>query len=156
MENTNWIKLEFPSDTRNVGFARTALALFASQLDWTLDELEDIKVAVSEAVSNCVIHGYRLQEGLIKIEASHRDDTLEIVIEDSGAGIADVELAKQTGYTSIPEERMGGLGFTFMHEYMDEVRVSSQVDAGTKIRMVKKVPPARELKWQRKWTRQEN
>ncbi len=115
------------------------MALFASQLDWTLDELEDIKVAVSEAVSNCVIHGYRLQEGLIKIEASHRDDTLEIVIEDSGAGIADVELAKQTGYTSIPEERMG-LGFTFMHEYMDEVRVSSQVDAGTKIRMVKKVP----------------
>ncbi len=139
MENTNWIKLEFPSDTRNVGFARTALALFASQLDWTLDELEDIKVAVSEAVSNCVIHGYRLREGLIKIEASHSNGTLEIIIEDSGLGIADVELAKETGYTSIPEERMG-LGFTFMHEYMDEVQVSSEVDTGTKIRMVKKVP----------------
>jgi len=70
MENRNWIKLEFPSDSRNVGFARTAVALFASQLDWTLDELEDIKVAVSEAVSNCVIHAYRLEEGLVKLEVS--------------------------------------------------------------------------------------
>lgn len=139
MENTNWVRLEFPSDTRNVGFARTALALFSSQLDWTLDELEDIKVAVSEAVSNCVIHAYNLEGGSIKITASHDGRTLEIVIEDSGSGIADIELAKETGYTSVPEERMG-LGFTFMHEYMDQVQVFSEVNKGTKIKMVKKVP----------------
>jgi|SRR5690554_2364217 stage II sporulation protein AB (anti-sigma F factor) len=139
MENRNWIKLEFPSDSRNVGFARTAVALFASQLDWTLDELEDIKVAVSEAVSNCVIHAYRLEEGLVKLEVSHDGSSLEILVEDSGVGIPDIELARETGYTSVPEERMG-LGFTFMHEYMDEVQVYSEVDKGTRVRMVKKVP----------------
>ncbi len=138
MISTNWIKLEIPSDTRNVAFARTAVALFASQLDWTLDELEDIKVAVSEAVSNSVIHGYGLQEGLIKIAVSYTGPELSIVIEDFGRGIADIEQAQEVGFTSIPEERMG-LGFTFMHEYMDEVRVSSQVDTGTTVTMIKRV-----------------
>lgn len=138
MTSTNWIKLEIPSDTRNVAFARTALALFASQLDWTLDELEDIKVAVSEAVSNSVIHGYQLREGIIEISASYAGSELTIVIEDFGQGISDLELAQETGYTSIPEERMG-LGFTFMHEYMDEVLVASQVQKGTKVTMIKRV-----------------
>ena len=112
--------------------------MFASQLDWTLDELEDIKVAVSEAVSNSVIHGYGLQEGLIKIAVSYTGPELSIVIEDFGRGIADIEQAQEVGFTSIPEERMG-LGFTFMHEYMDEVRVSSQVDTGTTVTMIKRV-----------------
>lgn len=138
MTNTNWIKLEIPSDTRNVAFARTALAVFASQLDWTLDELEDIKVAVSEAVSNSVIHGYELQEGVVKIEVSYEGTEMQIVIEDFGKGIADIEQAQETGFTSIPEERMG-LGFTFMHEYMDEVLVSSKLGVGTKVTMIKRV-----------------
>ncbi|NLL43409.1 MAG: anti-sigma F factor [Firmicutes bacterium] len=138
MTTTNWIKLEIPSDTRNVAFARTAVALFASQLDWTLDELEDIKVAVSEAVSNSVIHGYALQEGLVKIEASYEGPKLSIIIEDFGQGIADIEQAQEVGFTSIPEERMG-LGFTFMHEYMDQVLVASEVDKGTKVTMIKRV-----------------
>lgn len=138
MTTTNWIKLEIPSDTRNVAFARTAVALFASQLDWTLDELEDIKVAVSEAVSNSVIHGYGLQEGLVKIEASYEGPKLSIIIEDFGQGIADIEQAQEVGFTSIPEERMG-LGFTFMHEYMDQVLVASEVDKGTKVTMIKRV-----------------
>lgn len=138
MISTNWVKLEIPSDTRNVAFARTALALFASQLDWTLDELEDIKLAVSEAVSNSVIHGYRHLEGIIKIEASYLGAELTIVIEDFGQGIADIEQAQETGFSSIPEERMG-LGFTFMHEYMDKVLVSSQIQKGTKVTMIKKV-----------------
>ncbi|NMB02641.1 MAG: anti-sigma F factor [Firmicutes bacterium] len=138
MASTNWIKLEIPSDTRNVAFARTTLALFASQLDWTLDELEDIKVAVSEAVSNSIIHGYQLQEGVVHIDASYVDNELTIVVEDFGQGIADIEQAQETGYTSIPEERMG-LGFTFMHEYMDEVLVSSQVHKGTKVTLIKRV-----------------
>lgn len=140
MENTNWIKLEFPSDTRNVAFARAAIALFASQLDWTLDELEDIKVAVSEAISNSVIHGYQLQEGTVEVQASYADNVLTIVIEDFGQGIADIEQAKETGFSSIPEERMG-LGFTFMYEYMDEVFVSSQIQKGTKVTMQKRVHP---------------
>lgn len=138
MTNTNWIKLEIPSDTRNVAFARTAVALFASQLDWTLDELEDIKVAVSEAVSNSVIHGYELRDGLVRIEVSYTGPELSITIQDFGQGIADIEQAQEVGYTSIPEERMG-LGFTFMHEYMDEVLVASQVEKGTTVTMIKRV-----------------
>jgi stage II sporulation protein AB (anti-sigma F factor) len=138
MTTTNWIKLEIPSDTRNVAFARTAVALFASQLDWTLDELEDIKVAVSEAVSNSVIHGYSLQEGVVIVEARYEGPELSISIEDFGQGIADIEQAQEVGFTSIPEERMG-LGFTFMHEYMDQVLVASEVGKGTKVTMVKRV-----------------
>lgn len=138
MTKKNWVKFEFASDTRNVAFARTALALFASQLEWTLDEIEDIKVAVSEAVSNSVIHGYVLKQGTIIIEASYEENTLNISIEDFGQGIADIAQAKETGYSSIPEERMG-LGFTFMYEYMDEVFVSSEVQKGTKVIMRKRV-----------------
>lgn len=141
MESTNWIKLEFPSDTRNVAFARTALALFAAQLDWTLDELEDIKVAVSEAISNSIIHGYQLQAGIVYVEASHSGQIMEITVEDFGQGISDVEQATETGYSSIPDERMG-LGFTFMYEYMDEVRIISEVDVGTKVTMLKRVSHA--------------
>jgi stage II sporulation protein AB (anti-sigma F factor) len=138
MKTANWIKLEIPSDTRNVAFARTAVALFASQLDWTLDELEDIKVAVSEAVSNSVIHGYSLQEGVVIVEARYEGPELSISIEDFGQGIADIEQAQEVGFTGIPEERMG-LGFTFMHEYMDQVLVASEVGKGTKVTMVKRV-----------------
>ena len=139
MADTNWVKFEIPSDTRNVAFARTAVALFASQLDWTLDELEDIKVAVSEAVSNSIVHGYQLQEGVVRVEASYEGRRLTIVVEDFGQGIPDVEQAQETGYTTIPEERMG-LGFTFMHEYMDQVLVSSEVQKGTKVILIKEVP----------------
>ncbi|NLL47938.1 MAG: anti-sigma F factor [Firmicutes bacterium] len=138
MTTTNWIKLEIPSDTRNVAFARTAVALFASQLDWTLDELEDIKVAVSEAVSNSVIHGYGLQDGIIHMDVSYQGSELRIRIEDFGKGIEDLEAAQEVGYTSIPEERMG-LGFTFMHEYMDEVLVTSELGMGTTVTMIKRV-----------------
>ena len=83
----NWIKLEFPGTSINVGFARAAIAHFAAQLDITLDELEDIKVAVSEAVSNCVVHGYREKSGNVVIEASYEDSRLEIIVEDFGHGI---------------------------------------------------------------------
>ncbi|HHY09071.1 MAG TPA: anti-sigma F factor [Firmicutes bacterium] len=138
MAGTNWIKLEFPADTRNVAFARTSVAVFAAQLDWTLDELEDIKVAVSEAVSNSVIHGYSLKEGTIQVSASSAGEVLEIIVEDFGRGIKDIEKAQETGYSSLPEERMG-LGFTFMFEYMDKVLVSSTPNEGTKVKMIKKV-----------------
>lgn len=141
METSNWIKLEFPSNTRNVAFARTSLALFAAQLDWTLEELEDIKVAVSEAISNSIIHGYQLQAGIVQVQAHYEEDLLTIIIEDFGQGIADLALAKETGYSSMPEERMG-LGFTFMYEYMDEVEVSSELTKGTKVTMSKRFLPS--------------
>ncbi|NLJ74825.1 MAG: anti-sigma F factor [Firmicutes bacterium] len=139
METKNWIKLEFPSETVNVAFARTAIALFAAQLDLTLDELEDIKVAVSEAVSNSVIHGYQNNLGTIIVQASYGNGQLQIVVEDFGQGIPDIELAKETGYTTIPQERMG-LGLTFIYEYMDDVVLTSQVNQGTKVTMKKNVP----------------
>lgn len=135
----NWIELEFPGTSINVGFARAAIAHFAAQLDITLDELEDIKVAVSEAVSNSVVHGYRAKQGNVVVRASYDDNQLEIVIEDFGHGIPDIEVAQETGFTTIPEERMG-LGLTFMREYMDELRLYSQVEVGTKVVMVKHIP----------------
>lgn len=136
----NWIKLEFPGTSINVGFARAAIAHFAAQLDITLDELEDIKVAVSEAVSNCVVHGYREKSGNVIIEASYEGSRLEIIVEDFGQGIPDIAAAQETGFTTLPEERMG-LGLTFMREYMDELQLYSEVNVGTKVVMVKNIPP---------------
>jgi len=137
MEPKNWVKLEFPSETVNVSFVRTTVAMFASQLTFSLEEIEDIKVAISEAVSNCVIHGYRDKYGNIFVQASHDGDELEVKITDYGHGIADIEQAKEAGYTTVPEERMG-LGMAFMHEYMDRVLISSEVGTGTTVILYKK------------------
>ena len=136
MEAKNWIRLEFPSETVNVMFARTAIAIFASQLDLTLDEIEDIKVAVSEAISNCVIHGYRDSYGTVIMEARYSDNALEITVEDFGCGISDIVQAKEASFSTIPEERMG-LGLVFIHELMDHVSISSEVAKGTKVVMTK-------------------
>lgn len=140
METKNWIRLEFPSEPVNVGFARTAIAIFASQLELTLDEIEDIKVAVSEAVSNCVIHGYGASDGNIKMEAKYSEQEIEISIEDFGCGIPDIVQAKEVSFSTIPEERMG-LGLVFIHELMDQVTISSQVGQGTKVTMIKVFQP---------------
>ncbi len=136
MNNKNWMKLEFPSESVNVLFARTAIAVFASQLNITLEELEDIKVAVSEAVSNSVIHGYNEKQGNILIYAEYNDTTITITVEDYGCGIPDIQVAKTTGYTTIPQERMG-LGLTFIYELMDNVKIDSQDGQGTKVVMSK-------------------
>lgn len=136
MENKNWMKLEFPSESVNVLFARTAVAVFASQLDITLEELEDIKVAVSEAVSNCVIHGYRGSHGTIFLSVEYSKKAFVVTVEDYGCGIPDIEQAKETGYTTIPQERMG-LGLIFIYELMDKVLITSEVNRGTKIVMTK-------------------
>ncbi|NMB38344.1 MAG: anti-sigma F factor [Firmicutes bacterium] len=136
MENKNWMKLEFPSESVNVLFARTAVAVFASQLEITLEELEDIKVAVSEAVSNSVIHGYRDSHGTILLSAEISDNAFVVTVEDYGCGIPDIEQAKETGYTTIPQERMG-LGLIFIYELMDKVSITSEVNQGTKVVMTK-------------------
>ncbi|HLT58281.1 MAG: anti-sigma F factor [Limnochordales bacterium] len=137
----NQVVLEFPSKPENVAFARTAVAVFAAQLDFTLDELDEIKVAVSEAVSNAVIHAYGDTVGTVRVEAAiTTGGELILRIIDRGQGIPDVAAARQPQWTSRPEERMG-LGFTFMEEYMDAVDVESAPQAGTRVTLRK--APAR-------------
>ena len=132
----NYIKLEFPSSPQNVALARSMVATFAAQLDFTLAEIEEIRVAVSEAVSNCVIHAYPDRIGLIKMELSlENQDTLVMKIQDFGLGIADIEQAKQATYSSQPE-RMG-LGLVFMESFMDEMELISKPMEGTTVVMKK-------------------
>ncbi|HHV44372.1 MAG TPA: anti-sigma F factor [Firmicutes bacterium] len=133
---TNHVRMEFPSLGENVAFARTAVAVFASQLDYTLEELDEIKVAVSEAVSNCVIHAYPETVGTVVLEAAIRGDALEIVVRDRGRGIEDVNKALEPTYTTLPEERMG-LGLAFIKMYMDEIVLESTVGEGTTLHMTK-------------------
>ena len=136
----NQIKIHVQSLSENVAIARVTAAAFAAQLDFTLNEIEEIKVAVSEAISNAVIHGYAEQPGEIELIMNLYTDMLEYIITDKGKGIANVALAREPSYSSDPE-RMG-LGFVFMESFMDELHVSSEVNKGTTVRMVKKIVPA--------------
>lgn len=135
MKARNYIKLEFPGISDNEGFARSAAAGFASQLDPTLDELSDIRTAVSEAVTNCIVHAYPDLTGRILMKMSiYEGGELEIVIRDWGRGIADIETAMQPMYTSGGEER-SGMGFTIMESFMDSLKVESEPDVGTTVTM---------------------
>jgi len=138
MKTSNYIKLEFPSKSANEAFARTAAAIFASQLDPTLDEISDIKTAVSEAVTNCIVHAYPNEMGIIKLKACIRGDILEIVITDKGAGIADVEKAVQPLFTTGGSER-SGMGFTIMDSFMDKMKVRSKEGKGTTVTLCKRI-----------------
>jgi stage II sporulation protein AB (anti-sigma F factor) len=135
----NEMKLEFVSKSNNEAFARIAVAAFASQLDPTIEELADIKTAVSEAVTNCIIHGYENSKGIIKIVSRILENELEIEISDTGKGIENVELAKKPLYTSKSNIERSGMGFTIMESFMDEMNVESVVGLGTKITMKKKI-----------------
>ena len=138
----NEMKLEFSSKTSNEAFARIAVAAFVSQLDPTIDELSDIKTAVSEAVTNSIIHGYgEDNEGIVKIEARIFLDTVQIEITDNGKGIEDVEMAMKPLYTSKPDLERSGMGFTIMESFMDEIKVESAIGFGTKVCMKKKISP---------------
>jgi len=130
------MRIEFPGKPENVPFARTAVALFASQLEFTLDDIDEIKVAVSEAVSNAVIHAYPNGGGWVFIQGYLYDDGVKLVVSDQGKGIDDIEQAMQPAFTTVPEERMG-LGLVFIKEYMDEVEIDSHPGQGTKVEMVK-------------------
>lgn len=135
MNVKNYINIEFQSLPENVAFARTCVGAFASQLDCTLEEIEEIKLAVSEAVSNSIIHGYkkRANEKISIYTALLDNRTVEIVIQDSGCGIDDIEKALEPAYSSEPG-RMG-LGFTFMKSFMDELEVQSQLGEGTIVKL---------------------
>lgn len=133
----NEMKLEFTSKSSNEAFARITVAAFASQLDPTIEELADIKTAVSEAVTNCIIHGYENTTGIVKIECKLKDNWIEIQISDSGKGIEDVELAKKPLYTTKANLERSGMGFTIMESFMDEMKVESIPEMGTKVTMKK-------------------
>ena len=133
----NEMKLEFVSKSCNEAFSRIAVASFASQLDPTIEELADIKTAVSEAVTNCIIHGYEGVDGIIKIESRIKDDCIEIEISDTGKGIEDIELARRPLYTSKANLERSGMGFTIMESFMDDVKIESVLGLGTKITMKK-------------------
>lgn len=134
----NYMKLEFVSKSSNESFARVVVASFASQLDPTIAELSDIKTAVSEAVTNSIIHGYEYGEGMVVIEAKLEDNSIKIIIEDSGKGIEDIDKAMEPFYTSKPNLERSGMGFTVMETFMDELLVESKRNQGTKISMLKK------------------
>lgn len=135
----NYIKLEFPAKSVNEGFARAAVAAFASQLDPTLGEVGDIKTAVSEAVTNAVVHAYPEKLGLVMLRVRILpDERLEIVVKDHGIGIPDVEKAKTPLYTTGGEER-SGMGFTIMESFMDTVKVKSAPGKGTTVTMCRRI-----------------
>ncbi len=137
----NEVSLEFPSRSCNEGFARSAVACFAAQLDPTLNELEDIKTAVSEAVTNAIVHGYPETIGNVQIKLRVcSGNVLELVVRDHGKGIPDVEKAREPMFTTGGEER-SGMGFTIMESFMDQLTVRSTPGKGTTVIMKKKLAP---------------
>ena len=135
----NEMSLEFQSKSENESFARITVAAFVMRLNPTLEEIADIKTAVSEAVTNSIIHGYDNKDGMIKIECKIFGNTIEIVITDNGVGIEDVEKAREPLYTSKSMIERSGMGFTIMESFMDEVKVESVLGIGTKVTMKKMI-----------------
>ena len=136
----NDICIEFDAVSENEGLARVVIAAFISRADPTLDELEDVKTAVSEAVTNAIIHGYREQGGRVVMRAHLTEENeLSVEIIDRGVGIADVAQAMQPLYTSAAENERSGMGFSFMEAFMDDLEVESVPGEGTIVRMVKKI-----------------
>jgi len=138
MENyDNEMKLEFLSNPNNEALARIAVASLVAQLDPTIEEISDIKTAVSEAVTNSIIHGYENEKGIVTIKAQIKENILEVEIEDKGKGILNIEKAREPLFTTKPEEERSGMGFTIMETFMDEMKVESTFGEGTKVFMKK-------------------
>ena len=140
----NEMKLEFISKYANEAFARVAVAAFAAQLDPTIEELADMKTAVSEAVTNCIIDAYEHKQGIVKIISKLKENEIIIEISDTGKGIENVNMAKEPLYTTKPNLERSGMGFTIMESFMDTMEVESIVGLGTKVKMSKKIKPKSE------------
>lgn len=139
MKILNEIRFTFPSKSINEGFARVAVSAFAAQLDPPVDELSDVKTAVSEAVTNCIVHAYRDKVGKIDITVrSLEGGILYIKIKDTGCGIENIKQAMEPLFTTAPNEERAGLGFAVMESFMDKLSVRSTVDKGTTVIMQKK------------------
>ena len=139
MGNSNEMTIIFDSRPENEGLARVAAAAFCTQLNPTLEEVSDLKTAVSEAVTNCIIHGYQGEIHKIRMKCVRKERTIYLDIEDDGIGIADVEKAMEPLYTTRADQDRSGMGFTFMEAFMDEVKVTSQGGKGTCVHMSKKI-----------------
>ena len=135
----NKMQLEILSKSNNEAFARITVAAFAAQLDPTIEEISDIKTAVSEAVTNSIIHGYENKEGIIKIVAYLFENAIRIEISDQGKGIEDIDIAREPLYTTKPGLERSGMGFTIMDSFMDELKIESVVGMGTKVTMEKRI-----------------
>ena len=139
MKVLNEMKLSFPSRSANEAFARTALSAFTAAMDPTIEELADIKTAVSEAVTNAIIHGYENHVNKVRIYAGIEGRTLHLEISDRGVGIPDVKKAMEPLYTTRPELERSGMGFSFMEAFMDELNVYSRKNVGTTVIMKKRI-----------------
>ena len=140
----NYMELSFPSLSVNEGFARTAAAAFAAQLDPTIDQLSDLRTAVSEAVTNAIIHAYGSDpKALITLRCEREGRKIRIVVKDTGCGIADIELARRPFYTSKPELERSGMGFAVMEAFMDRVEIDSAPGEGTTVVMEKELEERR-------------
>ena len=149
MKNTNEMELVFDSISVNEGFARVAVAAFMTQLNPTLEEVADVKTAVSEAVTNAIIHGYEKEVKKIRIHCHLRKQVIYIEVEDYGKGIENVKQAMEPLFTSKPELERSGMGFSFMEAFMDEISVESEPGKGTIVKMQREIGKGREL-----WTTQ--
>ncbi|MFB9325293.1 anti-sigma F factor [Paenibacillus aurantiacus] len=146
MSASNEMRLAFSARSENEAFARITVAAFVSQLDPTMEELNDLKTVVSEAVTNAIIHGYDSDpSGMVTIEATIVGDTVSLVIKDSGSGIEDLEMARQPLFTSKPELERSGMGFTIMENFMDGFEVISEPGKGTSIAMTKRIESKKAL-----------
>lgn len=139
MENTNEMTIVFDSRPVNEGMARIVAASFCTQLNPTLEEVADLKTAVSEAVTNCIIHGYEGEIHKIRMDLKLKGREIFVDITDQGVGISDVKKAMEPLYTTKPEKERSGMGFTFMEAFMDEVTVDSEVGVGTSVHMKKTI-----------------
>ncbi len=133
----NYMSMEFSAKSVNESFARVTVSSFASQLDPTLEDITELKTAISEAVTNAIIHGYEGKDGIVKIGAKLFDYGITVTVEDNGRGIENITQARQPLYTSKPTEGRSGMGFTVMEMFMDKVEVESKPGMGTKVCMTK-------------------
>lgn len=145
MKNTNEMEIRFESRSANEGFARVAVASFLTQLNPTVEEVADVKTAVSEAVTNAIIHGYENAIRKVYIRCCIEDNIFMVEVCDSGKGIENVEEAMQPMYTTKPEQDRSGMGFAFMEAFMDSLEVESEPGKGTKVRMKKAIGKGREI-----------
>ena len=143
------MEIRFDSRSENEGFARVSVASFLTQLNPTVEEVADVKTAVSEAVTNAIIHGYEQRVETVRIHCSIENQLFTVEISDRGKGIANVEKAMEPMFTTKPEDDRSGMGFSFMEAFMDSVEVESKVGEGTSVKMTKTIG-----KGSRKWTTQ--
>ena len=145
MKYDNEMTLEISSKSSNESFARVTVAAFVSSLDPTIEEIADIKTAVSEAVTNSIIHAYPNKDGIVKLKASLFDNEIEIEVSDTGTGIENIKEAREPLYTTKCNLERSGMGFTIMENFMDELKVESIVGLGTKITMNKKIKKEKQI-----------